>query len=135
MAKVLVVEDSKVVNKIITTALAEQGHQIESCYSVEAAIAVLKQMSCDLIITDMIMPGKDGTEFLEYLARALPEKKNTTAILAISSGSADTVAADTLLGSVEDQVDMVLAKPFSKEIFMETVDKLLKVSRVKKLAL
>jgi CheY-like chemotaxis protein len=74
--------------------------------------------SFDLVITDMIMPVKDGLKFIMELVRDYPDLK----ILAISGGGA--IKAErylTMAGYLGDIA--TLEKPFKREAFLELVRK------------
>lgn len=74
----------------------------------------------DLVITDIVMPGKEGIEVITELRRRHPGLK----IMAVSGGgrigSTDYLRIATFLGAAR-----VLAKPFSTQEFLEAVNELL----------
>lgn len=115
MKKILLVDDSKTINKLLSTTLEGAGFQVISCYNGDEAIAALKEHSdIKLVITDLIMPGKDGNDLIDHihnnsLAGVRPR------IIAISGGSAETVNATTAVQSVQHRVEKVLTKPFSQK--------------------
>ncbi len=114
MKKILMVDDSRTINKLLSNTIVEAGYDVISAFNVDEAIAALKSHSdIKLIITDLIMPGdKDGHDLIDYvhntsLAGVRPR------IIAISGGSAGTVTADTAVQSVAHRVEKVLMKPFT----------------------
>lgn len=126
MAKILVVDDSKVVAKLLSTTLNAKGHESISAASVDEAIAALKEhgTSVKLIITDLIMPGKDGIELIDHIQTQL-NPYDRPKIIVISGGSKGTVDAGTAVSSVKDRVNKVMVKPFTQDDLIKAVSGLL----------
>ncbi|MFP6711033.1 MAG: response regulator [Rhodospirillales bacterium] len=80
-------------------------------------IEMQKQQHFDLIITDILMPRKEGLETLQEIKSEFPE----TGVIAISGGgrlgNVDFLSAAELLGA-----DAVLAKPFSEDQILKCVN-------------
>lgn len=122
MAKILLVEDSRTVNTLILNFLSQFGFEVQSCYAAEEAIGILEKDKFDLVITDLIMPGMDGMEFIDHVKQTLGA--TAPRIMAISGGSKATVSADTALECVQASADRVLQKPFSKDDLLNAVSAL-----------
>lgn len=126
MKKILLVDDSKTVAKLLSDKLSEGGYQVVSCSDVDSAIAAYTQdqIGIGLVITDLIMPGKDGNDLIDYLHKnAVPGSRPK--ILVISGGSKGTVTSDTAVMSVKDRVEAVMTKPFKPEQLITVVNGLL----------
>ncbi|MBQ8749288.1 MAG: response regulator transcription factor [Clostridia bacterium] len=65
MAKILVVEDDKELNKIICNYFEISGYKVVGCYNGVEALAEIEKDSFDLIISDIMMPQMDGFTMLE----------------------------------------------------------------------
>jgi len=63
----LVVDDSMLVRHTVGRYLEEQGFRVESAANGVEGLEVLARMRPDVIITDMQMPGMDGSEFISAL--------------------------------------------------------------------
>jgi len=126
MAKILVVDDSKVVAKLLSNSLTAQGHEAVTAESVDTAIAALKEhgASIKMVITDLIMPEKDGIELIDHL-HATMTPFDRPKIIVISGGSKGTVDADTAVSTVKDRVNKVMIKPFTQEDLARAVSGLL----------
>lgn len=103
--RILVCEDQKDLNKIITKHLTAEGYSVDSCYDGEEALDFIDMADYDAIVLDVMMPKKDGFTVL----REMRERKNDSPVLFL-----------TARDSVEDRVrglDMggndYLIKPFS----------------------
>jgi CheY-like chemotaxis protein len=100
---VLIVEDDPKLGNIFTLTL-KKDFQTELCNDGLAALERLAQITPDLIVLDLHLPGASGEEILESV-RANPRLEHTRVILA----TADHIRADLL----DDQAEIVLLKPIS----------------------
>ena len=65
MIRILVVDDDPKLNQAACTYLNDIGYEAKGCLSAEAAYDAMYSQLCDLIISDIMMPGTDGFEFAE----------------------------------------------------------------------
>ena len=120
MKKILLVDDSRTVNKLLAMGLTSGGYEVVSCHEVDEAIAALKsQDDIRLVITDLIMPGKDGNDLIDYIHAS--SQGTRPKIIAISGGSKGTVDADTAVTSVKHRVELVMMKPFTQPALLAAV--------------
>lgn len=80
--RLLVVEDQKDLNKIITKHLTAEGYSVDSCFDGEEALDYIDMADYDGIILDIMMPKMDGLAVLrpdesrrQRYPRALPDRK------------------------------------------------------------
>jgi CheY-like chemotaxis protein len=114
MATILLVEDERIVRHLLRSILEEAGHGvIEACDGADA-LAQYRSHRTDLILTDLMMPKKDGLVFIEEVQREFPHAK----ITAITSGDGTLASADEarMLG-----VSSVLRKPLDLEELLEVI--------------
>jgi len=106
-AKVLVVDDNPAILELLNETLAEHGYEVTtSCDGVDA-IQKISDISPDIVITDIVMPGIDGIELLLSLRKDTPEIK----IIAMSGGNRGH--ADTYLHMAEKLgANAIINKPF-----------------------
>ncbi|HPZ08203.1 MAG TPA: response regulator [Candidatus Eremiobacteraeota bacterium] len=64
---ILVIDDDENVNRILKTALEGEGYDVMCALGVDEAIAYIEVRRPDLIICDIMMPEKDGHDFLKEL--------------------------------------------------------------------
>lgn len=73
--RILVAEDEKHLNRIISEALSDEGYSVDSCFNGQE---VLEHMACaeyDVLVLDIMMPRMDGLEVVRRLrARATPRR-------------------------------------------------------------
>ncbi len=105
--RLLVCEDEKDLNKIISMKLSSDGYAVDSCYDGEEALDYLEFTEYDGIILDIMMPKIDGIEVL----RRMRSSGNLTPVLFLTAK--DTVS-DKVKGLDEGANDYIV-KPFSFE--------------------
>jgi two-component system response regulator CpxR len=119
MATILVIDDDAAMRRLILRVLRARGHDLLEAENGDAGIALMKDRTPDLIITDILMPQKEGIETIREVLGRSPGVK----IIAISGGGSQNLmfldAAKTF------GAHAALAKPFRSEELIETVDRVL----------
>ena len=105
--KILVVEDERDLNRIITKHLKKNNYSVDSCFNGQEALDFISYSEYDLIITDIMMPNVDGYEFIDKL-RA---NKNNTPVIMLTAK--DTLE-DKIVG-LDSGADDYIVKPFEFE--------------------
>lgn len=118
--KILLIEDMKGVRDSLEVILSIQGYTVEFANDGREGLDKAKASQYDLIITDILMPELDGTEVIIQLRAS----GNKTPVLAISAGG-DGVSASQALTIAQEKADAVLEKPFSKEVLLDQIKKLI----------
>lgn len=85
MAKILLIEDEKIVRMAIKHKLNNEGHDVVEAEDGGEGIEMYRKDPADLIITDIIMPGKEGFETIRDFNEEFPDAK----IVAMSGGGTD----------------------------------------------
>ena len=104
MAKILVVDDEKVLVKGITFNLKNEGYQVETGYDGEEAVELAREGNFDLIILDLMMPKIDGLQ----ACMKIREFSNVPVIMLTARGE----DADKIIG-FECGADDYITKPFN----------------------
>ena len=118
MKRILVVDDEEQIRQMLAQMLSREGYEVHTAADGEEGMRLVTRYAFDLIITDMIMPVKDGLKFIMELIRDYPDMR----ILAISGGGA--IKAErylTMAGYLGDIA--TLEKPFRREAILELVAK------------
>ena len=102
--KILVVEDEKDLNRVITKHLKKNNYSVDSCFDGEQALDYVLYGEYDLIITDIMMPKIDGYGFIKQLRN---DKNSTPVIMLTAKDSLD----DKILG-LDSGADDYIVKPF-----------------------
>ena len=101
----LVVDDSRMQRRILSTMLAKWGYRVREAGDARAALAICSEDPPDFVLSDWMMPGMSGIEFCEVF-RSLPRESYGYFILLTSKTSTEEVAIGLDAGA-----DDYLAKP------------------------
>jgi two-component system alkaline phosphatase synthesis response regulator PhoP len=118
MKKVLIADDEQDILDILKFNLEAEGYIVETASNGAVAIEKAKLFQPDLIILDVMMPGKTGIEVCSTL-RLLPEFKSTL-IIFLTAMSDDTAEVKGL----EIGADDYLKKPIRPKVLMSKVNSL-----------
>jgi CheY-like chemotaxis protein len=121
MAAILVIEDVPAVMISLRIILGGQGHEVTCTGVAKAGLEFLQKQRFDLVISDIWMPGINGTEIIRQGRQLAPG----TPFLAITGGNPNS--GDGRAASNEDKfgADAVLFKPFEKAELLDSVAALL----------
>lgn len=67
MTKILIVEDEEAISNLIRMSLCKTGYICEQAFDGETAADLIAENSYDLILLDIMLPGIDGYELLDYI--------------------------------------------------------------------
>jgi DNA-binding response OmpR family regulator len=115
MARILVIDDDEEVRQMLRRILEHDGHEVEEAANGDLGIRAFKANPADLVITDIIMPDKEGIETIRDLHRAYPDLK----IIGGRVGPSDYLHAARMLGAKR-----TFTKPFSRQEILDTVHEL-----------
>lgn len=124
--KVLIVDDSAVMRKIVERALRQAGLDISEVLEAgngAEALAEVQKGSLDLILSDINMPVMDGLEFLKSLA-AMEAAKGVPVVMITTEGSEARVVEALSAGAKG-----YLRKPFTPDQVKERIVPLLRGSQ------
>lgn len=106
-ASLLIVDDEPNIRSVLRRSLLVEGYRIEEAPSAEAALERFRAEGSDLILSDLLMPGMDGVEFLQ---RAKAVDDSVGFIILTGAGTMDSAVRALRL-----QADDYLLKPFNLE--------------------
>ena len=116
--RLLVVEDEKKLNDLITKKLEKEYYGVDSCFDGEEAIRYVEGTEYDAIILDIMLPKFDGFEVIKRIR----EKKNKVPILLLTAR--DNI--DDKVKGLDYGADDYLVKPFIFEELMARIRVLLR---------
>lgn len=116
MKRVLVIDDEALARELIRRILEKEGYEIAEAVNGEQGVESFKGRPCDLVITDLVMPVKDGINTILEIRQLVPDLP----ILAVSGGGA--IAKERYLNAA-GYIDGVttLAKPFTRQQLIDAV--------------
>jgi CheY-like chemotaxis protein len=119
MTSILLVDDDEQFRSMLSESLRLAGYEVTEARDGREGIELCDHVS-DLIITDLIMPEKEGLETIQEYRRKDPEVK----IIAISGGSRHG-SIDYLKMAKAFGARQVLAKPFARQEILEVITQVL----------
>ena len=114
---ILVVDDEKAQREILEMILADEGYDVTTAASGEAALKFAKERRFDLALTDLKMTGMDGIELLQHL---LAYDSSIIVILLTAHGSIESAKEALRRGAFD-----YLEKPYDKAALLETINRAL----------
>ena len=121
-ANLLIVDDEANTLASLSRAFRLAGHEATVCDNANRALEIAKSQKFDLILSDVVMPGKDGLALLEEL-----KQQGVTAPVVMMSGQAhiEMAVRATRLGALD-----FLEKPISTDKLLLTVKNALELQRL-----
>ncbi len=116
MAHVLIIDDDPSILSFCDACLIGT-HMLQTATSASEGLSKIVEHAFDVIITDIIMPDRDGLEVIQELQATYPHIP-----LIAMSGGLDTMPTDVLnvakaFGAIE-----TLMKPFTPDLLLEVID-------------
>jgi CheY-like chemotaxis protein len=120
MASILLVDDDDEFLAMLSEVLERAGYQVQQASDGEQAIKLYRKHPTDLVITDLVMPEKEGIQLIVELRRLNHKVK----IIAIS-GAGQTLQNEYLRMAKALGAKRVLGKPFPVDQILEAVREVL----------
>ena len=120
MVSILIIDDNQTVRRLLRQVLEGVGYSVVDASNGREGLSRFRQDPTDLVITDILMPDKDGLETILELRREFPDVK----IIAFTgeTGQGNFLDVAKLLGA-----NRTLTKPFDVVALRETVQDLLEI--------
>ena len=112
--KVLLVEDDRNILSFIKKGLKEQGLLVDTCENGDEGYALASEQAYDVLILDIMLPGRDGLSIL----RGLREKKITVPVIILTARSALQERVEGLNLGADDYLN----KPFYMEELLARIN-------------
>jgi CheY-like chemotaxis protein len=121
MPRILVVDDNAEFGRILQAHLTAHGHEVVAAKDGEQGLALIERETFDIVLTDILMPQRDGIEVLRQVKQRWP----SLPVIAVSGGG--WIKAGDLL-EMADRLgaDRVLQKPVRRDDLLAAVDAVLK---------
>jgi two-component system, NtrC family, response regulator len=121
---VCLVDDERIIRVTVADELRDSGHKVHEFAEPAAALAMLREMSFDVFITDMRMPGMDGLEFIRKTKSIRP---GAQFIVMTGYGSIPNAIEAMKLGAFN-----YLTKPFKMDELLISLERITESSELKK---
>lgn len=117
--KILIVDDEPNIVISLEFLMRREGFEVAVARDGDAAVATLESFHPDLVLLDVMMPGKSGFEVCQHI-RGLPALQATKVVMLTAKGRDTEVAKGIALGA-----DAYVTKPFSTKDLATKVKELL----------
>lgn len=119
MASIIVLDDEDQVRMMLLQLLERAGHKVFPASSGDEALRVYRENQVDVLITDLIMPDKEGIEVITEFKREFPDVK----IIAMSGGG--RVGPDNYLNLAEKLgASRTFSKPFNHQEMLKAIEEI-----------
>lgn len=115
-ATILVIDDEPQLRGMVKQMLAQEGYAVEEAHNGAEGLRAFRQAPADLVITDIVMPEKEGIETIRELRRDFPDVK----IIAMSGGGR-VDPGEYLHFALKLGAARILRKPFRFHELLEAV--------------
>ncbi|KAA3614711.1 MAG: response regulator [Calditrichaeota bacterium] len=120
MIKILVVDDDDIFRGLLKDSLTQSGNKIVTAQDGLRALRELEKQRFDMVITDIVMPEKEGIEVIREIKAKYPDVK----IIAMSGGSPFLHAELNLKLAKKVGADLALQKPFMQNELIASINQL-----------
>jgi CheY-like chemotaxis protein len=108
MALILIIDDDPMVRTALAMALQAAGHRVMEAADGQAGLAVFQAHGADVVVTDILMPRKEGIETIRELRLAAPDLRIVAMSASPTHSGPDWLRVASQLGA-----DATLTKPFT----------------------
>ena len=116
MPKILIADDEPQIVELLTSCLEGKGYELVAAHDGNEALARARRGDIDLILLDIMMPGKDGHEVCREL-QAEESTRNIAIIFVTAKGEVEDITSGFELGAVD-----YVSKPFDIPVIIARVN-------------
>lgn len=120
MNRILIVEDEEALRELMSFNLTKAGYDVVEAENANDALIFLEEITPDLVILDIMMPGLKGTQFLQIMKKS-PKYSYIPVIIVSARSSEPDIVEGLELGA-----DDYITKPFSMKVLIAKVKILLR---------
>lgn len=122
MPRILIIDDEEPIRGILRKMLEEAGYEVFDASDGLVGISLYRENLIDLLILDLVMPGKSGIDVILELRRDFPDAKIITISGGGPQGNFDYLPASRVLGAQRS-----FLKPFNRRELLAAIKELIPV--------
>jgi len=122
-ARVLAVDDQRYFRELIEGLLSEEGFEVQTASSGEEALHILEREDFEIVVTDLVMPGIDGSQLVERIKERIPDQE-----IVMVTGVVDV---KTAVEAMKQGATDYILKPFDRKILVRSLEKILQRRRLR----
>jgi len=115
--RLLIVEDEETLRESLRRVLIQEGYDVDSAGSSEAGMKSLGQKEYDLVITDIVLPGMNGIQFLRECRKKNPGLK----VIVITAFASIETAVEAIRTGAQDYIVKPIIHKEIKEVIRKTL--------------
>lgn len=115
--RILLIDDDDLLRDAITDLLESEGYIVDSAEDGNRGLAAFRAARPDVVITDIMMPERDGIETIIALSQQEPQPR----IIAISGGGGQLDSLSYLRMAQGLGADRIIEKPFRAKVLLEAI--------------
>ena len=120
MAQILIIEDNVEFRDVLREMLKREGYEVAVASDGEKGLNMFRNNPESLVVTDILMPHKDGIDVISELEKEFPESK----VIAISGGAIASAKDCLEATKMFSCVKYAFTKPFANEELLQAVKQL-----------
>ena len=122
-ARVLAVDDQRYFRELIEGLLTDEGYEVVTASSGEEALHILEREDFDIVLTDLVMPGIDGTQLVDRIKERAPDQE-----IVMVTGVVDV---KTAVAAMKQGATDYILKPFDRKALADSLERILKRKRLR----
>jgi FixJ family two-component response regulator/GGDEF domain-containing protein len=122
-ARVLAVDDQRYFRELIEGLLTDEGYEVQTASSGEEALHILEREDFEIVVTDLVMPGVDGSQLVERIKERIPEQE-----IVMVTGVVDV---KTAVEAMKQGATDYILKPFDRKTLTGSLEKILQRRRLR----
>jgi len=119
--RILLIDDDELLRDAISDLLESEGYDVAVAEDGNQGLEAFEAVRPEVVITDIMMPERDGIETILALSRETPQPL----IIAISGGGGHLDSLSYLKMAEQFGADRILEKPFRAKVLLETIESLM----------
>jgi DNA-binding response OmpR family regulator len=117
--KILIADDEPNIVTALEFLLKRAGYDVRTAANGDEALALVESFAPDLVLVDIMMPGKSGYEVCQRMREA-PQWRHIKIVMVTAKGREAEVSKGLSLGA-----DLYITKPFSTQELIAAIERLL----------
>ena len=118
--RIVYVEDEEEMIDLVRLILSRKGYQVIGAIGGQEGLEIIKRIKPDLVLLDLMMPDIEGWDVFQQI-RADEATRHIPVIVI----TAKTKSIDKILGLQIAKVDDYISKPFSPQMLLDSVDRVM----------
>lgn len=124
MAKILIIDDEPQIRTMLQKMFTIEGHEVAAAGDGAEGVKMFRETLYDVVLTDIIMPEKEGLETIREIRKINPDAK-----IIVMSGGGNKYNSDVYLElAVKFGAAKALKKPILKEELINTINEVLQAT-------